>query len=46
MTIEIIPKIVKSLRNSLDYYNQTKDINDLVYDLNELIDELTIGSLE
>ena len=46
MTMEIISKIVKSLKNSLDYYEQTKDTSDLVYDINELIDDLTIGSLE
>lgn len=44
--MDIIPKIIKKLENFLDYYNQTRDVSDLVSDVQELIADLCYGTLE
>ena len=44
--MEIIHKILRNLLNTLDYYKQTKDAEDLVSDIRELIVSLQLGTLE
>ena len=41
--MKIIQKIISKLENTLKCYQQTKDIHDLVFDIEEIITDLTIG---
>ncbi len=44
--MEITEKILKELKNAIEYYNETKDTYDLVNDIKHLIIELSLGYIE
>lgn len=43
--MEINKKILRKLNNAIDYFNETEDVNDLIYDIKHIIIELTLGSI-
>jgi len=44
--MEIINKILRELKNALEYYEKTEDETDLVSDIQKVITDLTIGCFE
>lgn len=44
--MEVVRRIVVKLQNAIEYYDQTKDVYDLVSDINDIITGLTFGILD
>jgi len=43
--MKVVLEITKKLTNALDYYSETKDVDDLVLDIEKIIIDLTIGDI-
>ena len=41
--MDIIRDIISKLKNALDYYYETEDVDDLISDINEIIGDLIVG---
>lgn len=44
--MKIIDNILRKLNNSLEYYHETRDVDDLISDISDIITEITIECLE
>ena len=46
VNMNIVLKIREALENALEYFLETRDINDFISDINEIITNITLGVFE